>query len=266
VAPEGVLLYPKPAGQTSHDVVGEVRHRLGNGVRVGHAGTLDPFATGLLLVLVGRATRAQRFLMGLPKTYRVVARLGWRSDTGDREGQLERTGRIPERPRIQTGPQLQRPPAFSAVKVEGERLYRKARRGEAVQAEPRSITVYSAELLWHEGERVAFEIECSAGTYVRSLVAELCDAYCEELERRRIGPFRLEDADPARVVPLAEALAFLPERRLDAEEARGAGHGRPLPYGGSSEGFVRLTHAGELVAVAETRARQLRPVVVFAPR
>jgi tRNA pseudouridine55 synthase len=266
VAPEGVLLYPKPAGQTSHDVVREVRRRLGNGVRVGHAGTLDPFATGLLLVLVGRATRAQRFLMELPKTYRVVARLGWRSDTGDREGQLERTGRIPERPRIQTGAQLQRPPAFSAVKVEGERLYRKARRGEAVQAEPRSITVYRAELLWHEGERAAFEIECSAGTYVRSLVAELEDAYCEELARTRIGPFRLEDADPERIVPLAEALAFLPERRLDAEEARGAGHGRPLPDSGSSQGFVRLTHAGELVAVAETRARQLRPVVVFAPR
>jgi tRNA pseudouridine55 synthase len=266
VAPDGVVLYPKPAGSTSHDVVAAERRRLGGGLRVGHAGTLDPFATGLLLVLVGRATRAQRFLIGLPKTYRAVARLGWRSDTGDRDGRLERTGQTPERPRIETGERLQRPPAYSAVKVEGERLYRRARRGEAVEGEPRPITVYRAELLWHEGERAAFEIECSAGTYVRSLVAELGDAYCEELERTSIGPFRLEDADPERIVPLAEALGFLAERELDAEEARRARHGRPLPHAGGDQGFVRLTEAGELIAVAEARAGELRPVVVFAPR
>jgi tRNA pseudouridine55 synthase len=267
VAPDGVLLYAKPAGVTSHDVVTEVRRGLAEGgTRVGHAGTLDPFATGLLLVLMGRATRAQRFLMELPKTYRVVARLGWRSDTGDREGRLEETGQVPEQPRIETGEQLQRPPAYSAVKVEGERLYLRARRGEALEGEPRPVTVYRAELLWHEGERAAFEIECSAGTYVRSLVAALGDAYCEELERTRIGPFRLENADPERIVPLADALAFLPGRELDAEEALRAGHGRPLPHDGPREGFVRLTHSGELVAVAEPRAGELKPVVVFAPR
>ncbi|MFN2617904.1 MAG: tRNA pseudouridine(55) synthase TruB, partial [Thermoleophilaceae bacterium] len=112
----------------------------------------------------------------------------------------------------------------------------------------------------------AFEIECSAGTYVRSLVSALGDAYCEELERTRVGPYRLEDADPGRIVPLAEALSFLPERELDPDEARGVGHGRPLPRGGAPGGFVRLTHAGELVAVAEPRAEELKPVVVFAPR
>ena len=266
MAPDGVLLYPKPAGITSHDVVSEVRRRLGGRTRVGHAGTLDPFATGLLLVLAGRATRAQRFLMDLPKTYRVVARLGWRSDTGDREGRLEHTGRIPEAPRIETGLRLQRPPPYSAVKVQGERLYHRARRGDAVEGEPRPITVYGAELLWHEGGRAAFEIQCSAGTYVRSLVAGLGDAYCEELERIRVGPFRLEDADPERIVPLAQALAFLPERQLDAEEARRVGHGRRLPDSASPERFMRLTHAGELVAVAEAWERELRPVVVFAPR
>jgi tRNA pseudouridine55 synthase len=102
---------------TSHDVVAEVRRSLPRGTKVGHAGTLDPFATGLLLVLVGRAARAQRFLMGLPKTYRAVARLGWRSDTGDRDGKLEHTARLPERLEIPVGEQLQRPPAYSAVHV-----------------------------------------------------------------------------------------------------------------------------------------------------
>src|SRR5881394_2012069 len=128
----GVVLYPKPAGVTSHDVVAQVRRRLseeaGRRVKVGHAGTLDPFATGLLLVLVGSATRAQRFFMALPKTYRAVARLGWRSTTGDTEGELEQTGRVPQSLAIAIGEQLQRPPAYSAVKVGGERLYRKARR------------------------------------------------------------------------------------------------------------------------------------------
>src|SRR5947208_16042342 len=117
----GVLLYPKPAGVTSHDVVALVRRRLseeaGRRVKVGHAGTLDPFATGLLLVLVGAATRAQRFFMALPKTYRAVARLGWRSNTGDPEGELEQTGNVPESLRIPVGEQLQSPHAFSAVKV-----------------------------------------------------------------------------------------------------------------------------------------------------
>src|SRR3954468_8375026 len=117
----GVLLVSKPAGVTSHDIVAATRRRFPRGTKVGHAGTLDPFATGLLLVLIGPATRAQRFLMGLPKTYRAVARLGWTSDTGDRDGELVETGRVPERLEIPVGEQLQRPPAYSAVKVGGKR-------------------------------------------------------------------------------------------------------------------------------------------------
>ena len=250
---------------TSHDVVAAVRRGMPRGVKVGHAGTLDPFATGLLVVLVGRGTRAQRFLMGLPKTYRVVARLGWRSDTGDRDGTLEQTGRVPPEPRIPTGELMQRPPAYSAVKVGGEPLYRKARRGEAQEGEPRPVTVHRAELLWREGERAGFEIECSSGTYVRQLVAGLGDAYCEELERTRVGAFRLEDADPDRVVPLARALAFLPERALDEREAAVVAHGVRVPAAGAPEGeALRLTHGDELLAVAEPRGPDLQPVVVFA--
>jgi tRNA pseudouridine55 synthase len=258
-----VLLRAKPAGVTSHDVVAEVRRSLPRGTKVGHAGTLDPFATGLLLVLVDRATRAQRFLMGLPKTYRAVARLGWTSDTGDRDGELNQTGRMPERLEIPVGEQLQRPPAYSAVRVGGRRAYELARRGEAVEPEARPVTVYRAELLWHEGERAAFEIECSAGTYVRALIADLGDAYCEELERTAIGSFRLEDA--GRSVPLGEALAFLPERPLSAPEAEAVRHGRPVARGEAKEDHVRLMAGPRLLAIGEGRGEELQPVVVFEP-
>jgi tRNA pseudouridine55 synthase len=266
----GVLLYPKPAGVTSHDVVAQVRRRLseeaGRRVKVGHAGTLDPFATGLLLVLLGAATRAQRFLMVLPKTYHAVARLGWTSDTGDRDGQLEHTGRLPESLVIPTGEQQQVPPAYSAVKVGGERLYKKARRGEFVQADARPVSVYRAELLSHDGERAEFEIECSSGTYVRSLITELGDAYCEELERTAIGPFRLEDASDERIVPLAQALHFLPERALDEDEASRAANGVALGTGNrepESSGHFRLMHHDRLIAIAQSQDGALKPIVVF---
>lgn len=264
----GVLLYPKPAGVTSHDVVARVRRRLseerGRRVKVGHAGTLDPFATGLLLVLVGQATRAQRFLMELPKTYRAVARLGWISDTGDRDGRLEHTGRIPDSLTIPTGELRQVPPAYSAVKVGGERLYRKARRGELALADARPVTVYRAELLQANGDRAEFEIECSSGTYVRSLIADLGDAYCEELERTAIGPFGLDQASEQRVIPLNEALGFLPERGLADDEARRALNGVAVPTPDTRDPTpVRLTHDDRLIAIAEPRHGTLKPVVVF---
>jgi tRNA pseudouridine55 synthase len=262
---DGVLLRAKPAGVTSHAVVAEVRRSVPRGTKVGHAGTLDPFATGLLLILVGRATRAQRFLMELPKTYRAVARLGWTSTTGDRDGELAETGRIPEALEIPVGPQLQTPPAYSAVKVAGRRAYELARAGETPELAPRPVTVHRAELLWHEGDHAAFEIECSSGTYVRTLVTGLGDAYCEELERTAIGPFRLEDASADRVVPLGDALAFMPERVVSAEEAAAVRHGRRIPSDECDDGPARLTHDGELLAIAEARAGELQPVVVFAP-
>jgi tRNA pseudouridine55 synthase len=256
----GVLLVAKPAGVTSHDVVAGMRRRLGRGVKVGHAGTLDPFATGLLLVLVGQATRAQQFLMALPKTYRAVARLGWTSDTGDRDGTLAETGRVPERLELPTGDMLQRPPAYSAVKVGGERLYAKARRGEAVEGEPRPVTVHRFEQLWREGNRVGLELEVSSGTYVRQLVSGLGDAYCEELERTAVGEFRLEDAES--FVPLHDALSFLPGLELASEHADKASHGVAVP-GPAESDAVRLTHEGRLIAIARPEDGALKPFVVF---
>jgi tRNA pseudouridine55 synthase len=258
--PDGVILADKPAGITSHDVVAGVRRRLGRGVKVGHAGTLDPFATGLLLVLVGRATRVQRFLMALPKRYETVARLGWTSTTGDPEGELA-PGRMPAQPlELPTGAVRQRPPAYSAVKVGGERAYARARRSEAVELAEREVTVTRFEQLWRDGDRAAFAIECSSGTYVRSLVADLGDAYCLELRRTGIGPFDVADA--GRFVPLGEALGFLPAVELAGDEAKRAGHG--VAVGGTSAGTVRLVDGDGLIALAEPRGDgTLKPVVGF---
>jgi tRNA pseudouridine55 synthase len=259
---DGVLLADKPAGVTSHDVVASVRRRLGRGVKVGHAGTLDPFATGLLLVLVGRATRVQRFLMALPKRYETVARLGWTSTTGDTEGEIAE-GRTPPEPLVlPTGRIRQRPPAYSAVKVGGQRAYKLARRGEAVELAEREVEVSRFELLGREGQRATFAIACSSGTYVRSLIADLGDAYCLELRRTGIGPFDVADADEERLIGVSDALAFLPERRLAGEEATRAGHG--VAVGGEADGVVRLLDEDGLIALAEPREDgTLKPIVGF---
>ena len=209
--PPGVLLVDKPAGPTSHDVVARVRRERGQ--KTGHAGTLDPFATGLLIVLLGReATRLQARFMGLPKTYRVVARLGALSSTGDPDGEVTATGVLPpEDVALPTGEILQRPPSYSAIKVGGVRAYKLARRGEEVEVPERVVTVHRFDQLWRWDDRAEYEIKCSSGTYVRSLIADLGDAYCESLRRTRIGPFSVDEADFEQPIPLAEAVARLPE-------------------------------------------------------
>jgi len=239
-----------------------VRRRIGKGQKVGHAGTLDPFATGLLLVLVGRATRVQRFLMALPKRYETEARLGWTSSTGDRDGELA-PGRPPAEPfTLPTGRILQRPPAYSAVKVGGRRAYAIARAGETVELAEREVEVMRFELTGREEDRATFAIECSSGTYVRSLISDLGDAYCLELHRTAIGHFDVAAADPERIVPLGDALDFLPAVRLAGEEARHASHG--VAVAGEADGVVRLLDDDGLIALAEPREDgRLKPVVGF---
>lgn len=195
---EGILLIDKPVGITSHDVVARVRRSLG-GAKTGHAGTLDPFASGLLIVGVGKATKMQRRIMELPKRYETIACLGARSSTGDPEGEITYTGRFPPNPpKLPLGEIRQRPPIHSAIKIKGERAYRKARRGEHFEMPERIVTVHRFEQLWRTREgtpvRAGYLIECSSGTYVRSLIADLDDAYCEQLRRTAIGPFDLAKA------------------------------------------------------------------------
>jgi len=277
---DGLLLADKPPGATSHDVVAGVRRALG-GVRTGHAGTLDPFATGLLLVLVGRATRVQRLLMALPKTYEVTARLGAQSSTGDPEGEITHTGRIPPRDlALPEGIVRQRPPAYSAVKIDGERAYRRARRGEEVQTSEREVLVHRFEALGRDGDRARFRITCSAGTYVRALISVLEDAYCEQLRRTHIGPFTVDSAviDSARpaaeqlsgsILPLEEALAFMPVARLEGEAARQAAHGRAVTAPGALAPGEEVLLVDERGAVAVAVARpvedrwELKPVIGF---
>jgi len=201
-----ILLCDKPAGITSHDMVLRVRRE--RGCKAGHAGTLDPFATGLLLVLLGRATRLQRFLTGLPKTYVAKARLGWRSSTGDPDGELTETGNLPASLDLPTGKVRQRVPMTSAVRVGGERLYRKAHRGEVVETPEREVDVYRANLLASDTDSAEYEIECSAGTYIRTLLETLDDAYCAELRRTAIGPFRIEEA--GRELTLSQVAELVP--------------------------------------------------------
>ena len=267
---DGVVLYDKPAGVTSHDVVASMRRTLrgrslpgGGRLKVGHAGTLDPFATGLLLILVGRATRIQRFLMALPMRYAVLARFGAVSSTGDPDGEISVTGVVPSGDlALPTGAVRQRPPAYSAVKVGGRRAYALARAGEPVELAERVVEVYRFEERWRDGERRAFEIECSSGTYVRSLIAALGDAYCEELRRIAIGPFRVDDADPERIVSLEDAVRFIPEVRLDPEPARRAAHGVWVVAEAGGASVVRLTDSQGLIALAESRpGGKLAPVV-----
>lgn len=274
--PDGALLIDKPVGLTSHDVVHRVRRAVGGrkAGRVGHTGTLDPFATGLLIVLLGRATRLQDHLMGQDKTYETLARLGATSTTGDPEGEITVTGVLPPDPlALPTGLVRQRPPAYSAIRIDGERAYKRARRGEDVVVPEREVTVHAFDQLERAGDRARFRIRCSSGTYVRTLVGDLGDAYCLQLRRTAIGAFDVADAqDPDapratwRLLPLHDLLgAVLPTVELDADQARRAGHGQRIEVPGAVPADeVGLRHAGEAIAIGRRQPDgRIRPVVGF---
>ena len=286
----GVLPVDKPAGPTSHDVVARARRALGTR-RVGHTGTLDPFATGLLLLCVGPATRLSQYLTGLDKTYEATAVLGARTETDDPEGAVVASDdrwRGLSREEVEAalaarvGRQSQVPPAFSAKKVGGEAAHRKARRGEAVALEAAEVEVYEAGLLELALPEVRFRVRCSSGTYVRALARDLggdlgTGAHLSALRRTGVGPFSVEGAlslealdDRAAVaaawVSPARALAHLPAVEVSADEAARLAHGQALrPASGAAPagGPVAAVREGELVAVGEMEEGALRPRKVF---
>ena len=279
--PEGLLLVDKPAGITSHDVVDAVRRGLGTR-KVGHAGTLDPMATGLLLVGVGRATRLLRFLSGLDKAYEGTGRLGIETDTLDAEGTVVRTSQVAvDRRALEAamrglvGQTEQRPPAYSAVKVGGRVLHRAARAGQAIEALPRTVRVDAFDLLRFDGTDFEFRVACSSGTYVRVLVADVgaalgCGAHLTRLVRTRIGPFSLSDAAPVgalgRPLPIEAAVRHLPSIRLEShDEARAASNGRPLGPAGLRGPYAVLDPDGRLVAVYRDDGARALPEMVLAP-
>jgi len=249
-----VRLVDKPAGVTSHDVVAQIKHSLPRGVRVGHAGTLDPFATGLLLILIGRATRTQRFFMGLDKEYLVTARFGARSNTGDTEGEITETGVLPVGDiELPTGDMLQTPPDFSAVRVGGRRAYELARAGEEVELQARPITVTRFEELERRPTERDYLIRCSSGTYIRSLVADLGDAYCVSLRRTQIGPFEVPGQAGLDLELLAALGEILPLENVDANNASLIGHGRPMETDRELGETVTIVGPEGLVAIGEVK-------------
>jgi tRNA pseudouridine55 synthase len=281
------VLVDKPAGLSSHDVVQEVRRRLR--IRaVGHTGTLDPFATGLLVLLLGRATRLARFVEMQSKQYLATARLGVQTATDDLTGEVIHaasvTDPVPER-RVREelerfrGTQLQQPPQYSAKQVSGERSYRRARRGEPVKLAPVEITVHAIELLRYHPPELTFRAIVSAGTYLRAIARDLgtrldLGAHLTALRREAIGSLSVTDAvsldqvTPAVVIPPHSVLRDLPSIDVDETARRDVAHGRPVLDAREagkrgSEEAVALVREGELIAVAKAETGWLRPTVVL---
>jgi tRNA pseudouridine55 synthase len=277
---DGFLVIDKPAGLTSHDVVQRVR-RIAKQRRVGHLGTLDPLATGVLPIALGEATKLSQLLTHGAKSYRGKLQLGVETTTYDREGEVvaERGGPWPERDVLEKslakfqGEIDQVPPPYSAVKQVGQAAYLRARRGEEVVLEPRRVTISRVELTCYEPPTVALEVDCSAGTYLRSMAHDLgkalgTGAHLSELCRTRSGPFTIDQAvtleelealGPAleqRVIPMLAATG-LPTFEIDARVARrvrnGVQLGRQELKGVPTEGVLQLAHAGKLVALVEAQ-------------
>lgn len=275
---DGLLQINKPTGITSHDAVDAVRRALGIR-KVGHAGTLDPMASGLLVMGVGRATRLLRFLGELDKEYEGTGRLGEETDTLDAEGRTVRTSRVTATEKALrdamaalTGEILQRPPAYSAVKVGGRRLHRAARSGTRLEAELREVRVERFDLVRFDGRDFEFRTVVSGGTYVRALVADTgarlgVGAHLIRLVRTRIGSFRLADArpldDPGAPLPVERAVAHLPRMELDEEEARAARHGRPLGPPGAPGFHAAFDPDGRLIGVYRDCGTTACPEVVL---
>jgi len=259
-APSGLVLVDKPVGPSSFGVVRELRSRYG--VRAGHAGTLDPLASGLLLCLLGPATRLARYLVGLDKRYLTEIRLGLRTSTGDGEGEvIEETAiaSLEEVEALEGDVELPVPRA-SAVKIGGERAYRLHRQGVAVEMPVRRSTVHKLRVCRYEPPLVELELLVSSGTYVRSL-ADAVGGHCRSLRRTAVGPFRVGDADPEIVLPPLAALVHLPARELADDEVRLVRSGRSLA--GEGDGPVALYHREELVAVGQAEEGAIRPETVL---
>jgi tRNA pseudouridine55 synthase len=286
--PVGVLLTDKPEGPTSHDIVSLVRRAAGIR-RVGHTGTLDPFASGLLLLCLGWTTRLSEYLTGLPKAYRGVIRLGERTDTDDRTGTVVArdeawrdvdSGQLREALSRQVGEVEQYPPAYSAKKVGGRRAYAVARGGSVPALAPVRVTISRLAVSDFSPPDVTVEIECSSGTYIRAVARDVGEAlgvgaHLRALRRLRIGDFSVDDAlkldrQPRREEIVgnlrapAAALAHLPKVEVGAEAAIALRQGRPIEWPAvAGERPVAVLVDGHLVAVSEARADKLWPRKVF---
>jgi tRNA pseudouridine55 synthase len=288
----GVLVVDKPVGLTSHDVVQIIRR--GTGIRrAGHTGTLDPRASGVLVVLIGPAVRLSEYVSASDKRYQATIRLGSSTDTFDAEGRITASSSVEDVTEEQfeevleqfVGEIEQIPPPYSAIKVQGRKAYEMAREGEEVNLEPRKIQVYSLELLEWAPPEVVIDVFCSSGTYVRSLANDLgkelgCGAHLVGLRRTKSGRFTLRDAVPLRrlqesfvagdwykyLIPAAEALADWPMVELDGDQVELVRHGHRIPADSDVEGWARgVSEQGDLVALLEVdqESSEWQPRKVF---
>jgi tRNA pseudouridine55 synthase len=274
---DGLLVVDKPGGSTSRDVVNRAQDWFPRGTRIGHTGTLDPLATGVLVLCVGAATRLTEYVQAMAKTYRTRLLLGARSDSDDADGTI--TPAVVERPpehalveqtlRNFLGEIDQVPPAYSAAKVGGRRAYDLARKGQEVSLEPRRVLISGIDILTYAYPRLELEVRCGKGTYIRSLARDLgealgCGALVETLRRVRVGHFGEEqavglDLDPrtvrASLLPVAEAVAELPRLTLAEEVVARLGHGQSVSVGGNlppddRQAVAVFDGAGTLVGIA----------------
>ncbi len=269
---DGILLIDKDAGMTSHDVVDAVRRRVGQR-DVGHAGTLDPAATGLLVLCLGRALRIVEFLEAHDKEYEVAIRLGRRTDTDDAEGKIleDREVRISKQEVEASlvrfvGAIVQKPPRYSAIKRQGKKLYEYAREGKEVDLPERTVRVDEFALLAWTPPILTARVRCSKGTYIRSLARDLGGSVLR-LRRTESGPFRIADAvkldGPLDPLPVDAGLAHLPEIRLSEEDAAMFAHGRTLPASLSGD-LARVYVGGTFLGIGERVAGGMHPRKVLA--
>ncbi|MBP2702828.1 tRNA pseudouridine(55) synthase TruB [Microbispora sp. RL4-1S] len=288
--PSGLIIVDKPAGWTSHDVVGKMRGIAGTR-KVGHAGTLDPMATGVLVVGVEKATRLLGHLALTEKVYEATIRLGVSTNTDDAEGEVIAAApadsvadeRIHAGVAALTGQIMQVPPQVSAIKVNGERAYKRARAGEEVELAARPVTIRAFDVtgVRRTGEVIDVDavITCSSGTYIRSLARDLGAAlgvggHLTRLRRTRVGPYGIDTARTIEelqrecvIMPIADAVAAaFPRRDVTEEQARLVAHGGRLPAAGLGPGPSGVfAEDGTLLALVEERAGAARPLVVFVP-
>ncbi len=286
--PHGWLVVDKPRGLSSAAVVARIK-ALACGAKVGHAGTLDPMATGVLPVAVGEATKTVSFMMDAPKRYRFGVRFGEQRDTDDAEGAVIETSAVrPDAAALArvlpafVGRIEQVPPAYSALKVGGERAYALARKGRPARLAARTVEVKSLTLTASEGDEASFAVKCGKGTYVRALARDIARAagtvgHVSWLHRAAVGPFTDDDANPLdklgalghslalaeSLLPVDAALADIPALPLTAREADRLRHGQPVPAPGAAPGRVRAVAGTRLVALAEVGAGRARPLRVF---
>lgn len=280
---DGILVIDKPEGPTSHDVVYRVRRELRG--KVGHTGTLDPQATGVLPIMLGKATRLMRFLSQGDKVYEAEIRLGQSTDTYDGQGEVVFEAPVPELSRACClevldhfqGTIEQVPPMYSAVRIQGKRLYQEARAGREVKRPSRQVTLYSVDLIEQQSQLWRLRVHCSAGTYVRTLAHDIgqaigCGAFLSRLTRTRSGQFTLQQAVPLsaspdkwrqKLIPLEELLPEFPRLDLTQQEAVRVSNGNPVAFNRGEMQTYRLFHQNLLYAIARMQQGQLHPFVVL---